>query len=179
MDVLGVGVLLVGKSGIGKSETALDLVMRGHRLVADDVIEVRRTAGDMLVGRAPEIIGHHMEIRGLGIINIKDMFGIAAVREDKTHRARDRARALGASPRLHERAGLRRQMYAILDIPVPKLRMPVSPGRNVSTLIEVAARNQLLKVRGHHSAARVPRASGPGPGRSTAPPLTRTRWSST
>jgi HPr kinase/phosphorylase len=84
MDVLGVGVLLLGKSGIGKSEAALDLIMRGHRLVADDLVEVRRTSGEVLVGWASELIKHHMEVRGLGIINIKDMFGVAAVRDEKT-----------------------------------------------------------------------------------------------
>ena len=83
MDVLGVGVLLLGKSGIGKSEAALDLIMRGHRLVADDLVEVRRTSGSILVGWASELIKHHMEVRGLGIINIKDMFGVAAVRDEK------------------------------------------------------------------------------------------------
>jgi HPr kinase/phosphorylase len=81
MDVLGIGVLLLGKSGIGKSEAALDLIMRGHRLVADDLVEVRRTSGNLLVGWASELIKHHMEVRGLGIINIKDMFGVAAVRD--------------------------------------------------------------------------------------------------
>jgi len=151
MDVLGVGILLLGKSGIGKSEAALDLIMRGHRLVADDLVEVRRTSGDVLVGWASELIKHHMEVRGLGIINIKDMFGVAAVRDDKKIELVielvrwDQAEA-------HDRLGLDEMVYPILDVPTPLLRIPVSPGRNVSSLIEVAARNRLLQVRGHHSA---------------------------
>ena len=151
LDVLGVGILLLGKSGIGKSEAALDLIMRGHRLVADDLVEVRRTSGDVLIGWASELIKHHMEVRGLGIINIKDMFGVAAVRDDKKIELVielvrwDQAEA-------HDRLGLDEMVYPILDVPTPLLRIPVSPGRNVSSLIEVAARNRLLQVRGHHSA---------------------------
>ena len=151
MDVLGVGVLLLGKSGIGKSEAALDLIMRGHRLVADDLVEVRRTSGSILVGWASELIKHHMEVRGLGIINIKDMFGVAAVRDEKRIELVlelirwDETEA-------HDRLGLDEMVYPILEVQVPLLRIPVSPGRNVSSLIEVAARNRLLQVRGHHSA---------------------------
>jgi HPr kinase/phosphorylase len=151
MDVLGVGVLILGKSGAGKSEAALELVMRGHRLVADDLVEVRRTAGEVIVGSASELIKHHMEVRGLGIINIKDMFGVAAVRDEKRIEL-----VLELVPQAEQdatdRLGLGDLNYAILDVPLPMLRIPVSPGRNVSSLIEVAARNRLLQVRGHHSA---------------------------
>jgi len=151
MDVLGVGILLLGKSGIGKSEAALDLIMRGHRLVADDLVEVRRTSGDVLIGWASELIKHHMEVRGLGIINIKDMFGVAAVRDDKKiELVIELVRWDQAET--HDRLGLDEMVYPILDVPAPLLRIPVSPGRNVSSLIEVAARNRLLQVRGHHSA---------------------------
>ncbi len=151
LDVLGVGVLLMGKSGIGKSEAALELIMRGHRLVADDLVEVRRFSGDLLVGWASELIKHHMEVRGLGIINIKDMFGVAAVRDEK------KMELVVELVRWDEngtpdRLGLDEMVYPILDVPVPMLRLPVSPGRNISSLIEVAARNRLLQVRGHHSA---------------------------
>jgi HPr kinase/phosphorylase len=151
VDVLGVGVLLMGKSGIGKSEAALELIMRGFRLVADDLVEVRRIAGEVLVGRASELIKHHMEVRGLGIINIKDMFGVAAVRDEKKiELVLELARwDENESP---DRLGLDEMAYEILGVPVPMLRIPVSPGRNVSSLIEVAARNRLLQVRGHHSA---------------------------
>jgi HPr kinase/phosphorylase len=151
VDVLGVGVLLMGKSGIGKSEAALELIMRGFRLVADDLVEVRRIGGEVLVGRASELIKHHMEVRGLGIINIKDMFGVAAVRDEKKiELVLELARwDENESP---DRLGLDEMAYDILGVPVPMLRIPVSPGRNVSSLIEVAARNRLLQVRGHHSA---------------------------
>jgi len=151
VDVLGVGVLLMGKSGIGKSEAALELIMRGFRLVADDLVEVRRIGGEVLVGRASELIKHHMEVRGLGIINIKDMFGVAAVRDEKKiELVLELARwDENESP---DRLGLDEMAYEILGVPVPMLRIPVSPGRNVSSLIEVAARNRLLQVRGHHSA---------------------------
>jgi HPr kinase/phosphorylase len=150
MDVLGIGVLMVGKSGIGKSETALDLVVRGHRLVGDDVIRIRRH-GATLSGRGAGLLGHHMEIRGLGIINIKDLFGISAVRE---------AKVIDLIVELHEwdaaaeydRLGFDDHREKLLDIDVMKMRLPVRPGRNIATLIEVAARNQLLKAQGIHSA---------------------------
>jgi HPr kinase/phosphorylase len=151
MDVLGVGVLLLGKSGIGKSEAALELIMRGHRLVADDLVEVRRTSGDILVGWASELIKHHMEVRGIGIINIKDMFGVAAVRDEKKIELVLELMRWDESEG-SDRLGLDELVYDILEVPVPQLRIPVSPGRNVSSLIEVAARNRLLQVRGHHSA---------------------------
>ena len=150
MDVLGIGVLMVGKSGIGKSETALDLVVRGHRLVGDDVIRIRRQ-GKQLSGRCSGLLGHHMEIRGLGIINIKDLFGIASVRE---------AKVIDVIVELHEwdaaheydRLGFDEHTEVLLEVPVTKLSLPVRPGRNIATLIEVAARNQLLKAQGIHSA---------------------------
>jgi HPr kinase/phosphorylase len=151
LDVLGVGVLLLGKSGIGKSEAALELIMRGFRLVADDLVEVRRLAGEVLVGQASNLIKHHMEVRGLGIINIKDMFGVAAVRDEKKiELVLELVRwDENESP---DRLGLDEMAYDILGVPVAMLRIPVSPGRNVSSLVEVAARNRLLQVRGHHSA---------------------------
>lgn len=150
LDVLGVGVLLLGKSGVGKSEAALELIMRGHRLVADDLVEVRRSPGDLLVGWASELIKHHMEVRGIGIINIKDMFGVAAVRDEK--KIELVLELMRWDETEADRLGLDEMMYTILDVGVPLLRIPVSPGRNVSSLIEVAARNRLLQVRGHHSA---------------------------
>jgi HPr kinase/phosphorylase len=150
MDVLGVGVLVVGKSGIGKSETALDLVMRGHRLVADDVILVRRH-GPQIAGRGAGILGHHMEIRGLGIINIKDLFGIAAVRESKVIELVVELHEWDANVE-YDRLGFDDAVESLLDVHVPKLKLPVRPGRNIATLIEVAARNALLKAQGIHSA---------------------------
>jgi HPr kinase/phosphorylase len=150
LDVLGVGVMLLGKSGVGKSEAALELIMRGHRLVADDLVEVRRSSGDVLVGWASELIKHHMEVRGIGIINIKDMFGVAAVRDEK--KIELVLELVRWDETEADRLGLDEMVYTILDVTVPLLRIPVSPGRNVSSLIEVAARNRLLQVRGHHSA---------------------------
>lgn len=150
LDVLGIGVLLLGKSGIGKSETALDLVVRGHRLVADDVIKIRRQ-GNHLVGRGAGIIGHHMEIRGLGIINVKDLFGISAVRETKKLELVIELREWTEGEE-YDRLGFDDRFDRILDIAVPAVQLPVRPGRNLATLIEVAARNQLLKVQGTHSA---------------------------
>ena len=150
LDVLGIGVLVTGKSGIGKSETALDLVVRGHRLVADDVIRIRRQ-GVALLGNGSGILGHHMEIRGLGIINIKDLFGIAAVRETKKIELLVELCEWDEHEE-YDRLGFDDRFDTILDVEVPKVRLPVRPGRNLATLIEVAARNQLLKVQGTHSA---------------------------
>jgi HPr kinase/phosphorylase len=151
MDVLGVGILLVGKSGIGKSEAALDLVMRGHRLVADDIVDIRRRPPDIVFGSGSDIIKHHMEIRGLGIINIKDLFGIAAVRDTK--KIELVVELVEWSPdEEYDRLGVEDLTYGILDVEIPQLRIPVRPGRNMTSIIEVAARNQLLKIQGHHSA---------------------------
>ncbi|HWO18743.1 MAG TPA: HPr(Ser) kinase/phosphatase [Kofleriaceae bacterium] len=150
LDVLGIGVLVIGKSGIGKSETALDLVVRGHRLVADDVIRIRRQ-GPNVIGRSAGLLGHHMEIRGLGIINVKDLFGIAAVREAKKIELVIELREWSPDEE-YDRLGFDDRTDDILGCPVPALRLPVRPGRNLATLVEVAARNQLLKIQGTHSA---------------------------
>ena len=153
LDVLGIGILLLGKSGIGKSETALDLVVRGHRLVADDIVHIRRRGekGQAVFGAGSGIIRHHMEIRGLGIINIKDLFGIAAVRENKKIELVIELVEWDEEEE-YDRLGLDDQHYEVLGVAIPRLRLPVRPGRNVATIIEVAARNQLLKLQGHHSA---------------------------
>ncbi len=151
LDVLGVGILLLGKSGIGKSEIALDLVMRGHRLVADDIVEVKRRTQDAVVGAGSEIIKHHMEIRGLGIINIKDLFGVAAIRERK--KIEIVLELCEWDPDVeYDRLGVDDRKFRILDVEIPMLVVPVRPGRNMTTIIEVAARNHLLKLQGHHSA---------------------------
>jgi HPr kinase/phosphorylase len=151
MDILGLGVLIVGESGIGKSECALDLIVRGHRLVADDTVEIRRRSETILIGTCPELTRHHMELRGLGLINIKDLFGIASTRSSKrvelvVHLER------WDSSREYERLGLDDVYYEVLGLKVPLVRMPVAPGRNIAILVEVAARNQLLRSRGHHAA---------------------------
>jgi len=151
MDILGLGVLIVGESGIGKSECALDLIVRGHRLVADDAVEIRRRAETVLIGTCPELTRHHMELRGVGMINVKDLFGIASTRSSK------RVELVVSLERWdpgreYDRLGLDDEFYEVLGLPVPLIRMPVAPGRSTSILVEVAARNQLLRSRGHHAA---------------------------
>jgi HPr kinase/phosphorylase len=150
LDVLGVGILLLGKSGIGKSEIALDLVVRGHRLVADDIVDIRKKS-NLVYGSGSRLIRHHMEIRGLGIINIKDLFGISSVREHKKIELVIELVEWDASEE-YDRLGLDELHYKVLEVAIPKLRLPVRPGKTMATIIEVAARNHLLKLQGHHSA---------------------------
>lgn len=151
LDVYGLGVLLIGNSGVGKSECALDLIARGHSLVADDRVTVKRYPNGELVGFAEGPLRHHMELRGLGIVNVQDLFGLAAVRERK---AIDLVIELEhwheGEP--YDRLGLDETLYDILETPCPYLKMPVALGRNVAILVEIAARNHVLKLQGHHSA---------------------------
>jgi len=151
MDVFGVGILLLGKSGIGKSEIALDLVMRGHRLVADDIVDITLRKAGTVYGAGNPIIKHHMEIRGLGIINIKDLFGVAAVRDRK--KIELVVELVEWNPQSeYDRLGVDEQKFDIVGTQLPLSVVPVRPGRNMTTIIEVAARNHLLKLQGHHSA---------------------------
>jgi HPr kinase/phosphorylase len=151
LDILGLGVLIAGESGIGKSECALDLIVRGHRLVADDTVDIRRRQETILIGTCPELTRHHMELRGLGVINIKELFGIASTRSSK--RVEFVVQLERWDPaREYERLGLDDDFYEVLGLRIPLIRMPVAPGRNIAILVEVAARNQLLKARGHHAA---------------------------
>ncbi len=151
LDIYGQGVLLIGQSGVGKSECALDLITRGHSLVADDRVNVKLYPGGDLVGYCDEPLRHHMELRGLGIVNVHDLFGLASVRQRKQIdlvvelEKWDEARA-------YDRLGLDESVYTILDTPCPYIKMPVALGRNMSILVEIAARNHLLKMQGHHSA---------------------------
>lgn len=151
VDVLGVGILLTGKSGIGKSECALDLVIRGHRLVADDMVFIKKKMPAALVGQSEEAIQHLMEIRGLGIINIKDLYGVSSIREKKII---DMMLELVDWDPDHEydRLGVDDQRATILGVELPHIIIPVRPGRNLGSIIEVAARNFLLKGMGYHSA---------------------------
>jgi HPr kinase/phosphorylase len=151
MDILGLGVLIVGESGIGKSECALDLIVRGHRLVADDTVEIRRRQETILIGTCQELTRHHMELRGLGLINIKDLFGIASTRSSKRVELVVHLERWDPTHE-YERLGLDDDFYEILGLRVPLIRMPVAPGRSIAILVEVAARNQLLRARGHHAA---------------------------
>jgi HPr kinase/phosphorylase len=154
MDILGLGVLVIGESGIGKSECALDLVVRGHRLVADDAVEVRSRAQSFVMGTCPELTRHHMEIRGLGLINVQDLFGVASTRTSKRIELVVQLERWEHG-REYDRLGLDESYYELLGIRIPMIRMPVAPGRNVAILVEVAARNQLLRARGHHAARRL------------------------
>ncbi|MDA8413363.1 MAG: HPr(Ser) kinase/phosphatase [Desulfobacteraceae bacterium] len=151
VDVLGVGILLSGKSGIGKSECALDLVIRGHRLVADDMIFIKKKMPAALVGQSEESIQHLMEIRGLGIINIKDLYGVSSIREKKII---DMQLELVEwdQDQEYDRLGVDDRRVTILGVEIPHLCIPVRPGRNLGSIIEVAARNFLLKGMGYHSA---------------------------
>jgi HPr kinase/phosphorylase len=154
IDILGLGVLIVGDSGIGKSECALDLVVRGHRLVADDTVEVRRRSESIVIGSCPDITRHHMEVRGLGLINIRDLFGVASTRTSKRVELVVQLERWEAG-REYDRLGVDDNYYELLGIRIPMIRMPVAPGRNVAILVEVAARNQLLRSRGHNAARRL------------------------
>ena len=154
MDILGLGVLVIGESGIGKSECALDLVVRGHRLVADDAVELRCRAQSFIIGSCPELTRHHMEIRGLGLINVQDLFGVASTRTSK--RVELVVQLERWEPgREYDRLGVDDVYYETLGVRIPMIRMPVASGRNVAILVEVAARNQLLRSRGHHAARRL------------------------
>jgi HPr kinase/phosphorylase len=151
VDVFGVGILLVGKSGIGKSECALDLIMRGHRLVADDVVDVSKKPPSTIIGSGDELIRHHMEIRGLGIINVKDLFGVSAIREAKQIELVVHFEEWSKEKK-YDRLGVMEDTHEILNVALPKAVIPVRPGRSLTSIVEVAARNQLLKNMGHHSA---------------------------
>ena len=151
IDVLGIGVLLQGKSGVGKSECALEMILRGYRLVADDIIRVRFKLPSVVFGEGMDLLNYHMEIRGLGILNIKHLFGVAAIRERKKI---DLVVELvrWEEGREYDRLGVDEKTFDIHGVKLPFVRIPVAPGRNISTIIEVAARNQLLKEMGYHSA---------------------------
>jgi len=151
MDVYGVGILIEGKSGVGKSECALELVERGHRLVSDDVVEVRKTAPNVVLGIANETIRHHMEIRGLGIINIQNIFGVGAVRNQKRIRLIVTLEKWNQRKE-YERLGLEDKKYKILNVDLPHLVIPVRPGRNIPIIIEAAALQQRERRMGINSA---------------------------
>ncbi len=150
LDVLGLGVLLIGESGIGKSECSLDLIGRGHRLVADDAVEVRRRAETVIIGAAPTETRYFMEIRGLGLINVREIFGVASTRLSKRVEFVVELERWDTA-RTYDRLGIQDAYHELLGLPLPKVTMPVAPGRTVATLVEVAARNQLLRNRGVHT----------------------------
>ncbi len=152
VDVFGLGILLLGDSGIGKSETALELVQRGHRLVADDVVHISCINGNTLLGRGEnKLMGHHMEIRGLGIIDVTKMYGIRAVRDQKHVEIVVKLEEWD-SQKVYDRIGTNALSFDILDVSLPLLEVPVKPGRNIPVILEAAAMNERLKNMGHCSA---------------------------
>ena len=151
VEVYGEGVLLLGESGVGKSETAIELVKRGHRLIADDAVEIKQTATRGLVGTAPELIRHYIELRGIGVIDVRRLFGMSAVKEESEidmvinlEQWKDGA--------MYDRLGLENLYTTILDVQVPSLTIPVKPGRNLAVIIEVAAMNNRHKKMGYNAA---------------------------
>jgi HPr kinase/phosphorylase len=151
VDIYGVGVLITGQSGVGKSETALELVKRGHRLVADDCVEIRQEDQDTLVGTSPELIEHLLEIRGLGIINVMTLFGAGAIRGHKKISLVIYLE-IWDPKRQYDRLGLDEEKIKIIDTEIQKLTIPVRPGRNLAVIIEVAAMNFRLKRMGVNAA---------------------------
>ena len=151
VDVFDVGLLLMGASAIGKSESALDLVMRGHRLVADDVVECDYRPPGMVFGAAAELLRHHLEVRGLGILNVKDLFGVTSIRERKRIDVVVKLVEWSKDTE-YDRLGLDDRYHSILGVKIRELMIPVRPGRDMASILEVAARNELLKNAGHHAA---------------------------
>ncbi|HYH87286.1 MAG TPA: HPr(Ser) kinase/phosphatase [Pyrinomonadaceae bacterium] len=154
LDMYGLGVLVEGKSGVGKSECALDLIMRGHQLVADDIVEVRRTRPGQLVGSTPDLLREHIEIRGLGILNIRELFGVSAVGGPKQIDLDIMLQRWEEATEV-ERLGLDARTVEVLGVAVPHYVLPVSPGRNLATLVETAVRVHLLRLRGYNAARRL------------------------
>ncbi|MDR3200903.1 MAG: HPr(Ser) kinase/phosphatase [Spirochaetales bacterium] len=152
VEVFGVGVLILGDSGVGKSEAALELLERGHRLVADDAVEIRCVSGNILLGSgANRVIGHHMEIRGLGVINVTHLYGVSAIRDEKTIQLVVELENW-QTDKNYDRLGVHDVTIEILGVKIPYLKVPVKPGRNIPILIETAAKNERLKEMGYFSA---------------------------
>ena len=151
MEVFGVGILLTGKSGVGKSETAMELIKRGHRLIADDAVEIKKVSNSSLLGTAPELIRNYIELRGIDIINVAKLFGIGAIKQDneinlvvnivpwKTHE-------------VYDRLGLEQQYTDILGVQIPLNTIPITPGRNLAVILEVAAMNNRQRRMGYNAA---------------------------
>jgi len=151
VDVYGIGVLFTGRSGIGKSEIALDLVERGHRLVADDVVHIARKAEGILIATASEMLQHHMEVRGLGIVDVRSIFGIRSIRLQKRVEVEVQLEEWSDDAD-YERIGLDETTTKILEVEIPVVKLPIFPGKNITVIAEVVALNQLLKIYGHHPA---------------------------
>ncbi|MBE7054585.1 MAG: HPr(Ser) kinase/phosphatase [Ruminococcaceae bacterium] len=151
VEVYGEGVLLLGESGVGKSETAVELIKRGHRLVADDVVDIRRVSAKTLVGSSPEIIRHFIELRGIGIVDVKEIFGMGAVKNTENINLVINME-IWQQGKNYERLGLDKEVTNILGIDVPSLTVPVRPGRNLAVIIEVAAMNHRQQNMGYSAA---------------------------
>ena len=151
VEIYGEGVLLMGESGMGKSETALELIKRGHRLIADDAVEIKKINNDDLVGSAPDLIRYYMELRGIGVINVRHIYGMSAVKpEGKIDMV------INMEPwddkKVYDRLGLENETYEILGLKLPKLTIPVRPGRNLAVIMELAALNNRQKKLGYNAA---------------------------
>ncbi|MBD3217904.1 MAG: HPr(Ser) kinase/phosphatase [candidate division Zixibacteria bacterium] len=151
VDVYGVGMLYTGKSGVGKSECALDLIERGHRLVADDMVRITKKGPNYIVGSGNDLLGHHMEVRGIGIIDIERLFGIRSIRMQKRVECEVRLQ-LWDETTDYERLGIEEMYTTILGVEIPIITVPVSPGKNITVISEVIAMNQMLKVYGENTA---------------------------
>jgi HPr kinase/phosphorylase len=151
LDVYGIGVLLLGDSGIGKSECALDLVANGHRLIADDLVVIKRHPNDVLLGYSNDLLRHHMELRGIGIIDIKDLFGVASTRDVKPIDLVVKLEKWVEGTE-YDRLGISGETFEMLSVAKPYVRLPVASGRNLALLVEIAARNHLMKLQGYDSA---------------------------
>lgn len=151
VEVYGEGILLLGDSGVGKSETAIELLKRGHRLIADDAVEIKKVSATALVGRAPEIIRHYVELRGIGIVDVRRLFGMGAVKESEKIDLVIKLEEWDNN-KMYDRLGLDDQTEDILGINVPCITLPVSSGRNLSVVIEVAAMNNRQKRMGYNTA---------------------------
>ena len=151
VEVYGEGVLILGESGVGKSETAIELVKRGHRLIADDAVEIRRISKRKLMGSAPELIRHYMELRGIGVVDIHRLFGMSAVKKDSDIDMIINLE-LWREDAVYDRLGVEEQFTSIFDVNVPTLTVPVKPGRNLAVIIEVAAMNNRNKKMGYNAA---------------------------
>jgi HPr kinase/phosphorylase len=152
VEVFGVGIVILGDSGVGKSETALELIDRGHRLIADDIVELRSVNGDTVLGRGSnKLISHHMEIRGLGIINVSQQYGVGAISEQKEVHLVIKLEEWD-SGKIYDRLGTETVTMDLLGVKVPLIVIPVKPGRNLPIIIETAAKNERLKSMGYHSA---------------------------
>lgn len=151
VEVYGEGVLLLGESGVGKSETAIELIKRGHRLIADDAVEIKKVTARSLMGSAPELIRHYIELRGIGVIDVRRLFGMSAVKEEQEINL-----VINLEPwkdgMLYDRLGLENLYTTILDVQVPTLTIPVKPGRNLAVIVEVAAMNNRHKKMGYNAA---------------------------